>query len=88
MPSSSLAEGVLVLPERLVGVLVALARLQVALPVNGTTEENNSEREENFGSCMNYLGIATCGAKNTKNRHAPFPSLGKASIHNAIVFQL
>ena len=77
MPSSSLAEGVLVLPERLVGVLVALARLQVALPVNGTTEENNSEREENFGSCMNYLGIATCGAK---NRHAPFPSLGKASI--------
>ena len=36
----------LVLPERLVGVLVALARLQVALPVNGTTDENYSEREE------------------------------------------
>ena len=74
----------LVLAQGLVRVLGALARLQVALPVNGT-EENNSEREENFGSCMNYLGIATCGAK---NRHAPFPSLGKASIHNAIVFQL
>ena len=75
MPPSSLAECVLVLPERLVGVLVALARLQVALPVNGTTDEN-SRREENFGNCMNYSGIATCGAK---NRHALFPSQGKAS---------
>ena len=65
----------LVLPERLVGVLVALARLQVALPVNETTDKN-SQWEENFGSCMNYLGIATCGAK---NRHAPFPFQGKAS---------
>ena len=69
----------LVLPECLVGVLIALARLQVALPVNETGK--NSEREENLGSSMNYLGVAICGAK---NKHAPFPSLGKASILNGI----
>ena len=72
MPPSSLAECVLVLPERLVGVLVALARLQVALPVNGTTEKNSQRKKlwklhELFRDCN--MWIPHCGAK---NRHARF----------------
>ena len=60
--STSLAQCMLVLAQGLVRVLGALARLQVALPVNEDAEGNFERR-----TIMNYEANRIGGAKNTSS---------------------
>ena len=56
----------LVLAQGLVRVLGALARLQVALPVNEDAEGNFERR-----TIMNYEANRICGAKNSSSHRCP-----------------
>ena len=70
--STSLAQCMLVLAQGLVRVLGALARLQVALPVNDDEER----------TIMNYEACKICGDKNRPRQYNPLGVSNRGFWHS------